>query len=387
MEHPVTGSVPIAVREDKNLKVTLPNGETEDIYYLEEDLDRAILLFYTAATTGSSAGSEFGKLVKQAFDSPKMNNSIVDTHFSNFTPLWSYHLHTGNLIAASNVWEQALSPALEWEQSRSQHVHKGTAFYFYAVTAILARDFDRGYLFLHRALEDDVFLAGPNPGTPAERVVLMDPDDKNQAFRNWVLTKAAVVNEALEIYQQKHQKQLDFPAFKSKFLSRPGLRASAFLFSYSIARRLNLKHSPTGTLASEFGSQLCLNLCFDLALIIDSAIPENTAVPEKSRWKFIHKANHLSNQAQLGLSLNQLQVINESFKKHPFGQTVEELLDQTFNHSGCQPIGLSAALALAYGCRNRGAHHIASARIVGDRFPDMFQVLMEILFLAVETFP
>ena len=61
MVYPVRGSVPIAAREGKNLKISLPNGETADIYYLQEELDRAILQFYKAVSTRSTAGSEFDK--------------------------------------------------------------------------------------------------------------------------------------------------------------------------------------------------------------------------------------------------------------------------------------------------------------------------------------
>lgn len=60
-------------------------------------------------------------------------------------------------MRAELVWERVLQPALAWEHAHpGQFVHKGTPYYFWAMTAILGRDMDRGYLAIHRALEEDI---------------------------------------------------------------------------------------------------------------------------------------------------------------------------------------------------------------------------------------
>lgn len=170
------------------------------------------------------------------------------------------------MIAASKLWEVALRPALQWETSRNGHLHKGTAFYFYAVTTILARDFDRGYLFLHKALEDDIRAERvKSPGTPAFRAVVIDPHHETDQFRDWVKIKADLIETALEKYRSA--------AFDFQILVNEDLRESVFLFSYSIARFISLAVVPSGTLTSDFGRNLCLNLLFDLTLVIDQVIP------------------------------------------------------------------------------------------------------------------
>lgn len=360
---------------------------TFNLVRLGEQLDEAMSIFYSAFGSGTKPEKVFDELVLGAFDL-NSNPSIIRDLFHQFHSTLEILSRPGDLIAASKLWEVALRPALQWETSRNGHLHKGTAFYFYAVTTILARDFDRGYLFLHKALEDDIRAERiKSPGTPAFRAVVIDPHHETDQFRDWVRIKADLIETALEKYRAKHQRPLIFKQFKEKFLVNEDLRESVFLFSYSIARFISLAVVPSGTLTSDFGRNLCLNLLFDLTLVIDQVIPPR---PPDNQWEFSFKALHLSESANptLGFTQNQLQkIINARFKSPAnFGQTLEELLNQTFNYQGCQPQGLSAALAITYGCRNRGAHHVASAGVVAQRFPALFQSLLETLFLAVETF-
>jgi hypothetical protein len=380
MEYPIVGSVPIANPGENVRWIQILDGSFR-LTILGPLFDEALSLFYEAAGSRANPDKRFSEMALKAFDS---NQSVADEFFNNITPLWNYYLNKGDLIAASKLWEEAIKPAFQWQDSRNGHLHKGSAFYFAGVTAILARDFDRGYLFLHKALEDDIKATNTkSPGTPAYRAVVIDPDLETQLFREWVRLKADVIKGGLEKYRQKHQKALDFEGFKARFLVNEKLRETVFLFSHSIARFINLSVTSRETLSSDFGRNLCLNLLFDLALVIDLVIPEPITVPQKHRWKFISKA------ASLGvISGDHLGLIGERFKAPGlFGQTVEELLDEKFNYQGCQPKGLSAAVAISYGCRNRGAHHVESATVVAQRFPEMFQELMETLFLAVETFP
>jgi hypothetical protein len=260
-----TGSVPIARPEEQRLLPIQILSTTFNLVRLGEQLDEAMSIFYSAFGSGTKPEKVFDELVLGAFDL-NSNPSISETYFTNFTPLWKYYLDQGDLIAASMLWEVALRPALQWETSRNGHLHKGTTFYFYAVTTILARDFDRGYLFLHKALEDDIRAERvKSPGTPAFRAVVIDPHHETDQFRDWVKIKADLIETALEKYRSA--------AFDFQILVNEDLRESVFLFSYSIAPFISLAVVTSGTLTSDFGRNLCLNLLFDLTLVIDQVIP------------------------------------------------------------------------------------------------------------------
>ena len=60
-----------------------------------------------------------------------------------------------------SLWQLALAPALESESQNPGHkIHKGTAYYYWAITAILRGDIDKGYALMHQALEEDIATTG-----------------------------------------------------------------------------------------------------------------------------------------------------------------------------------------------------------------------------------
>lgn len=120
------------------------------------------------------------------FDAHPTNAEAQDEYFNNFVSLWRHLLQQGNFPRAEFVWERVLKPALAWEQAHpGQFLGKGTSYYFWGMTAILRRDMDRGYLLIHRALEEDIRASGQaRPNTPAYALVSLDYQKPDQAFRN-----------------------------------------------------------------------------------------------------------------------------------------------------------------------------------------------------------
>ena len=347
------------------------------------EIDRAFILFYQAVIGGSQPDhADFDPVALSFFDSHELTPVLVDLYFTNFTPLWSHLVAEGRLATAFALWEWALRPAFAWELQQGRHLHKGTAFYFAGMTAILSRDLDGGYLLMHRALEEDIRTSGmESPETPAYALVVMDSIQTHQAFRDWVLAKAELVTMALDKYRREHQRSLDFMAFRSRFLTKPELREEVFLFSYSVARLLHFQHLPSTTLSSDFAGQLCANLLFDLALVVDASI--RCKYPAK--WKFVDLATRLSMNANLGLSKRHLRELNKSFHCD-FEGTVEQILRKQLRLSdGVRPVGLSAALGLTYGCRNRGAHDVSAVRVIRERFTEISAALLETLFATIEV--
>jgi hypothetical protein len=232
------------------------------------------------------------------FDEKGANPGAVDEFFNAFTPLWTQRLAVGAWGPAATVWTWALRPALAWESSRAQRLHKGTAFYFSAMTAILAGDIDGGYLYAHRGLEEDRLTHGVlTPATPSLSLVAMDSDNVNQAFRPWVLEKARFVNASLVAYQQGRGRALDFQGLRAKLLERVDCIEPTFLFSYCVARLRRLDSMMPGGSDSDFASQLRLNILFDLTLVTDDVL--RRLAPGK--WKFIDLAVALASRVPMTL--------------------------------------------------------------------------------------
>ena len=349
---------------------------------LSPEMDVEFSEFYQAVFRGASPDADgFDAAARSFFDSQGGDAGKVDDFFNNFTPVWTTFLAQGRNTKASSIWEWALRPAREWERISQSRLHKGTAFYFSAMTAILAGDLDAGYLYAHQAFEEDRLTHGVAlPATPSLSLVCMDPDNVDQAFRGWVVEKSEFLTRALDQYRSRHGRQLDFRDTRTKLLTRADLAEATFLLSYSVARLKRLEAIGRVGFSSEFAGQLASNILFDVTLVTDAVIRKASGL----HGSFIDLAAELSSRANLQLSNSRLRKINGLFQQD-FEQTLIACLDETVRlDDGFDVKGLAAALALTYGCRNRAAHDVSAVTVIRDRFEEVRQAVLDSLFLAVE---
>ena len=352
---------------------------------LTPSMKRAFQPFYEDALNGVEPNSgTFDEAAFSFFDEKGADSSAVDEFFNAFTPLWSRRLAVGAYGQAGAVWTWALRPALAWESNCRKRLHKGTAFYFSAMTAILSGDLDGGYLYAHRGLEEDRLTHGVvSPKTPSLSLVSMDADNVQQAFRLWVVEKAQFVERLLEVYRQTRGRNLNTVGLRAKLLDHADRIEPTFLFSYCVARLRRLEAMMPGGSDSDFASQLRLNILFDLALVSDNLLRRIASDKEQ----FIDLAVALSTSASLQLTKDDFKSINGSFRAD-FPGTAVAILDGHYTvASGRRVSGLESDIALAYGCRNRGGHHLSGGHVLNGRFNEFRQSLLNTAFLAVESLP
>lgn len=306
----------------------------------------------------------------------------ADMYFNSFTPIWVWLMNQGRYRDAASVWDWAVRPVLQWEARSGQPLHKGSAFYFAAITALLQDDLDGGFLLAHAALEEDVRTHGHlNPQTPSLALAVLDPEPFQQLFRQWVAARAATLDAWLVAYRDRHGRTLSLARLRQYYLLAPLNRENAFLLAYCVARLERLASLPAVAKKGVFASQLHANLLFDLVLLLDQAIP----CVEAKRPTFIHLAAELSAKASLGLSRPDLRALNDAFNDD-FDSTVVAVLDGVFRlPDGRALTSLAAALAVSYGCRNRGAHSTAASPVASTRFDDVLGAVLDCFFLAVES--
>jgi hypothetical protein len=309
------------------------------------------------------------------------DSAVHDAYFNLFTPLWLHFLRQGRATEAIAVWPWALRPALVAETESGQALHKGTPYYFWGMTLLVQESLEEGYLLMHRALEEDVRTHRTSaPDTPGWALATLDHERLSQAFLPWVKKQAAHVEARLNDYRSTHQRLLTLPELRSRFLAIPTYRDAAQQFCFSMARALRLRSLPLEVWDGPFPAQIAFGVVFDLCLVVDSVLREKNS----TKWQFIDHASFLSNAAKLGLSRDDLREINGQFCTS-FPLALHATLAETLKlNSGATVKGLDASLALTYGCRNRGAHSVASAVISPAEFDQIVQRVCETLFLAVE---
>lgn len=326
--------------------------------------------------------NEFESKADQFFTENDGNIPIQDKYFNNFTIIWKRFVKQGNLENAESLWQLALRPALKWEsQHQNRFIHKGTPFYFWGMTAILKGDIDRGYILMHRSVQEDVRSSGHQfPGTPAFAFATLNYGKVDQAFREWVLLQAQFLDKMIKTYSDSFNKNLDLETFHSKFLASPPNIDVVFLFAYALARFLRIDKTPNTALSCDFAGQLEMNLLFDIALVIDAAIKAKNT----NQWKFIDHAAFLSRKSGLGLNKKRLVYVNKQFSNN-FDTTLTQVLDGAFTFTdGTTLTAPATSLATAYALRNHGAHSVSSVATIWRRFLEIRQNIFNTLFLAVE---
>ncbi len=312
------------------------------------------------------------------------NPKFQDCFFTNFTCIWHKYLEEGRLGEAQGFWQRILRTANQWEGHRNSRVHKGSPLYFWAVTAILQGEVDKGFFLMHSAYQEDVeTLKTEFPSTPAFRFVTLDFENTEQFFYDYVKHLAEYLDQLLQVYRRVRPSQLQLLEFRKRFLVQPPSKHAVFSFAHTLARLRGLKLIPTYALQSEFAGQYELNRLFDLVLVIDEAIKKKDC--NQNHHYFLDFAEFLSQQSGLSLTREELKDTNDKIMGD-FDRTLESLLDANFSFkNGSTRSHMEYDIAIAYCLRNHAAHNVTSFPSIWRRFSDLRQSLFNVLFLCVDV--
>jgi len=285
---------------------------------------------------------------------------------------------------AQIVWEFALSPANQWEQDNfPSAIHKGTPYYFLAVTAILNGDLDRGFLLMHQALAEDIRATGqPLPVTPASSLVTLNYQNQNQFFGREVRDTANFLEKYLSDYCDKYSSVLTLDEFRNRLLNISDLKESFFLLVFTLFKLKNLIRKIDSTIRSnDFAGLIEIGTLFNLCLVIDSVINyKNT-----SQNQYIYHMKFLSDSCGLSLNINRLKKINGAFIRD-ISAVINALLNGTWTFQDGTSLSFPEVdLAMSYGLRNLSAHKIRSIPMIYQHIEDIFQRVINVLFLSVES--
>jgi tetratricopeptide (TPR) repeat protein len=358
-------------------------GKTIDIASLAENLDQAFIALHEAYF-GSSAldWANFEASAIQFFNANPKPSMLHDGYFNNFTIIWNSFLSAGNFDEAERIWDKALDPVLNWEKANpAERIHKATAYYFWAMTALQRGDIDKGYVLAHQAVEEDVLTSGqPVPDTPALALATLNYAKADQAFRDWVVAQARLLNDLQNHYSDLYGRPFTLEDFRSRFLSQPPSIDVVFLFAFAMARLMRLSRLPQYTLASRFAGQLEASILFDLTLVIDAAIKAKNP----AKWRFIDHAKFLTSSAKEPITLKSLQYINSKFHSDFQGTLEAAVAGNIIMSDGSVLSRLQCDVAAVYGLRNRGAHDVSSVPAIWNHFLEIEQILLNVLFMTVD---
>jgi hypothetical protein len=315
------------------------------------------------------------------FDRNAQSNPLQDRFFTNLTFIWRRYFDQGRLSEAKAFWNKIVATTRTWEGRTGHRVHKGSALYFWGVTAIVQGEIDKGFLLMHSALEEDILTHNnPLPRTPALMFATLDFSEPRQFFYPFVRELADFLQSFLPAYQTLRGTPFSIDNFRTKFLNHPPSAHAVFALTHALARLHLLHRVPTYSLSSQFGGQYQLAVLSDIALVIDEAV----AFKDKAHWRFIDLAAFLASQSNLQLSKDDLAFANVALDAS-FNTTISALADRTFTfRDGTSRPPLECDLATTYCIRNHGAHNLSSFPAISAEFPKLRQSFLNSLFLTVE---
>lgn len=336
----------------------------------------------------------FDKSFKQAlfefFDKHKNDpHEVHDALFNNFSLFWYQVGNISSPLLAWNVYKKILSFVHEWEENNKPHkLHKGTPYYFYAVSCILMEDLDKGLLLMHQAYVEDQ-RAGKTD-TPASYFITLNSHPKEQFFRTKVIETTQFLDKLLEEYRTAHSTLLTIEILRERFLGKSPYEEESFFFVYCIFKLEKIirkieKEIRSNRIASHIETTSIFELCkLAEALLVNRIQPGQDI-------KFANRLGQFCQDRRVRLSIrqgsghNNLGFLNGE-RDSDFENTVKGLLNRTYQHTNfvTNPTPIEYDIALTYCLRNFGGHKIEDQEIIYVEFEKIIQAILNTIFYIIE---
>jgi len=347
-------------------------------------MDAALAVFYSSV--GNTSVLDIELFDRSTFDFLSASGSDparVDAYFNAFLPLWSIAMDRGDQRGAFNVLKWALRPVLAWEGA-NRAVHKGTAFYFQAMSALDCGDLDHGYHLMHAALNEDVrkhHAPDEYPDTPTTKFVVLSKKP-GQAAQHWVAWHA----DRLEARLLRSPAGIPLDEFRTRLLERWDVRESTFLFSFVFARIEHVDQKLTNVGGTLFTGVYRASLLLDLCIVVESLLRRSNSDLKDAKG-FFQPAWRLSERSQLKLTQFDLQERFRALFASDFDGTLASALDgKLLREDGTPIVGLEQSALVTYNFRNSAAHSAGASDVVKARYAEIADRVFDALFLTVKTF-
>ena len=363
------------------------DGNTLTLNRLNEQIDEQFEIMYRYYFSNQKFDIDLIKKFTMKFFDESSEVKLHDRFFNNFTILWQILIQNGSFFSAEQIWQLAVQIATEWEtlNQSKYRIHKGPAYYFWAVTCILKEDLEKGFLLMHQALEEDK-KNRPNELThaPAHAFVRLDYGQQEQYFRNKILEVTGFLEQQLKLYQSSRNGALSLDQLKSEFLDNKDLIDEAFLFVYHLFHiKKLLSESKQGLTQNTYGSILMMQIIFTFILVIDNAIKKKYENKDPYKQNLAHLVEFLSKESNLMIDISKLREIGNRASNDLQSVSIDLLSSKPiFKSSKLEEIETDIGIVCAL--RNPATHKICDKPFVHQNFKNIVDRLFNVFFLVIE---
>lgn len=401
----MTASMTVSKRtiQKGNFKIEV-NTEIIGVWYSGADY-RVILREKISEALSKSDGSELGNLCEVLFTAARQldeddHEAPLSIHLTNycfetFGGLWDDALQQGAGAVANTIMAIAAQIAWEWEgKNKPYQLHKGTPYYFLAMSFVLSGNVDSGFVMAHNALEEDrrtyPLLGRDATEAPAYSFAALD-------FSNLSGSMLPIVQEMqkyLEKYLANHNGSsgvgFKLADFSKKFLKNDVLEDVKFFFVYNLMLIINMnKLAHPRLLINSFTALRNIDLLFNLSLIIDKVLQHKYAteymrngVPSVLRdVDGIPDRDHQSLLQALTYSDGREFKVNDDPEI-----VIPALINGQVRYRGKASSPAMTAFLSAWNLRNYGAHNVGGgATVTTTYFTRALNLLFSALFFSVSV--
>lgn len=314
-----------------------------------------------------------------------------DEYFNNFTIIWQTLIDQQKYKQSEELWKFALDIALEWEQNNvPMRIHKGTPYYFWAVSCFLNDDIDKGFSLMHQAYEEDESTfshgggGGNNPDDlPAGLFLYFVPANNAQFFKPKLdMIKRFLEDCFINNYVNNRARTFSYAVFEQKFLrSARVTKEVKFHFNLNLFRLEKiLNRFPDTSEKNTISSLLYIETIFDLCRVLEFII-KNTTRQEDHFLQDIKDFSHRYKSNTLLGNFN-----SRDFHTNNFMNTLQDILNSNYLIDGSIPDNLESDILITYGFRNFGAHRIEEHSLIVNSFDKIIRSIMNTIFLSIEFY-
>ncbi len=309
-----------------------------------------------------------------------------DFHFSmRYTNRWQEYCSENNYGDAEKVWEDALNISEEWEsENKGHYIHKGTLFYFWAVTCFFKDDIEKAFMLMNQAYIEDLKTRDklnrlePINELPAGLFLFFNDKSDNQFFKYKLDEIKKFIGELINNYSSQRNRNFKYEDFENKFLRNNSIDTEIkFNFNLCIFKYKKLIKKSFFSGENTVTTNIYLDLFFQLGKVLDLLINKYGNGFDDSIKSFIMKYNPNSTIDKLNLK-----------KQHTFQlDFLKNIENIQFSIDGYVfNICLETDILLSFGFRNLGAHTILTNRFIVENFKELFQRIINSIFLAIEIY-
>jgi len=331
-------------------------------------------------------------LIKQLSNEEEMvclTAYLATYFFDSFNNIWEGLLSKGYHVVTTKFYEAIIQLALDWESSPCGcHIHKGSPYFFLAYTYLMYGDIDKGFIYMYNAIEDDIYLNELCPSlnypdnAPVYKTACLK-DDRYNAMYPLVVEVRNSLKRFIERYNNQLGRNLNVETIDQKFLTNKSLEEIKYYFVYTFWRLNEIYFKIRKELIrNDFSKLQCLNLFFNLCLVLDKLLQRNSKFGKDTLGeniqmlcgtkKWLSRDENKEFRKAIGWQSNDIDII------------ISKLLSKPKMPNGKGIVTEAQYLLIAWKLRNYGGHNITSQSILVKEFDRLCDILMSCIFLAIE---